>query len=87
MLLSDVAKNFTKYKIDYDFDSLDFYKTPLLSWVSKLRKTEIEFELLKDINMLHVYENAIRGGVTRDAHQFAEPKNKCMFNYVERKEK
>ena len=86
-LLSDVAKSFRKYKINFDIDSLGFYKIPLLSWASKLRKTEIEFELLKDIKMLHVYENAIRGGVTRAAHQFPEPKTKCMFNYGERKEK
>ena len=87
LLLSDVAKNSRKYKIDFNTDSLGFYKIPLLSWASKLRKTEIEFELLKDIKMLHVYENAIRGGVTRAAHQFPEPKTKCMFNYGERKEK
>ena len=87
MLLSDVAKSFRKYKINFDIDSLGFYKIPLLSWASKVRKTEIEFELLKDIDMQHGYEHAIRGGVTRTVHQFAEPKNKCMFNYGERKEK
>ena len=37
--------------------------------------------------MLHVFDTAIRGGVTTAAHQFAKPKNKCMFNYSERKEK
>ena len=87
LLLSDVAKNSRKYKIDFDIDSLGFYKIPLLSWASKLRKTEIEFELLKDIDMQHGYENAIRGWVTRTVHQFAEPKNKCMLNYGKRKEK
>ena len=61
LLLSDLAKSFRKYKINFDIDSLGFYKIPLLSWASKLRKTEIEFELLKDIDMQHGYENTIRG--------------------------
>ena len=40
-----------------------------------------EFELLTDIDMVHVYENIIRGGITR-AIKNAEASNKYMNNFV-----
>ena len=40
----------------------------------------------KDINMLHVFDNAIRGGVTTAAHQLAKPKiNACLIIVNEKK--
>ena len=48
---------------------------------SMFKKTEVGLELLRDIDMLLMIENGIRGG-----HRYVESNNKHMKNYDKDKE-
>ena len=67
LLLSDVFENlrkkiYTKYNLGLG----SFVTIPTLPWMFGLKKrTEKEFESLSNIDKLHIYENGIRGGITR----------------------
>lgn len=41
----------------YDLDPVNFVTVPWYSWMAALKKTEIELELLTDVDILHVHEN------------------------------
>ena len=45
------------------FDSIKFLPAPGLGWQPALKKTEVQLELLTDINMQLIVENGIRGGI------------------------
>ena len=49
--------------------------------MSCLKETKIKLELLTDFDMLHIYENGIRGGITRAIKIYAEATNKYMKNF------
>ena len=61
---------------------LFFFSAPNLSWRAMLITTEVEIELLPDIDMLLFWENAIRGGINRigPLRTFSAD-NKCLQNY------
>ena len=41
----------------------------------------MELELLLDIGMLYVYENGIRGGITKAFKHYADVNNKYINNF------
>ena len=45
---------------------------------SSFKTTEVELELLKNIDMLLMVEKGIRGGICHDIHQHAKANNKYM---------
>ena len=45
------------------------------------KKTEIELELLNDIDMLLMIEKKIRGGICHAMYRFSKANNKYMTNY------
>ena len=51
-----------------------------------LKKTEVEIELLTDIDMLLMIEKGIRGGTRHATHRHAKEDDKYMENYDENKE-
>ena len=66
LLLSDIFQNFRKsIHKKCDLDIASSFTAPSLSCMCALKKLEIGLELLTDIGMIHVYENGIRGGITR----------------------
>ena len=52
--------------------SLIFLSAPGLPWKPCLKKTEVEFELLTDIDMLLMIEKGIRGGICHAIHRYAK---------------
>ena len=75
MFMINLEINVLKYM------DLSFLSAPGLVWQACLKKTEVELELLTDINMLLMTESRIRGGICQSVHKYPEPNNKYMKNY------
>ena len=54
---------------------------PGLAWPAALKNTEVELELLTDIDML-----GIRGGICHEIHEYGKANNKYMKDYDINKE-
>ena len=50
------------------------------------KKTEVELELLTDVDILLMVEKGISGGTCHAIHRYAEGNNKYMKNYDKNKE-
>ena len=50
----------------------------LISMANSFKKTEVELELLTDIDMLLISEKGIRGGICHAINQYAKTNNKYM---------
>ena len=62
LLFADVFENFINKCIEiYELDSAHFLSAPGLAWQAYLKKTNVKFELLTDIDMLLMVERGIRG--------------------------
>ena len=81
-LLADVFENFRDMCIkEYELDPAHVLSLPGLAWQACLKKTNIEFELLTDYDMLLMVEEGIRGGICHSIHRYAKANNKYMKNY------
>ena len=66
LLLAEVFEKFRDKCIKiYQLDSVYFLSAPGLDWQACLKKTNIQLELLTDINMLLMIEKEIRGGISQ----------------------
>ena len=59
---------------------------PGLAWQACFKKTEVELELLTDVDMLLMVEKVIREGICRAIHRYAKVNNKYMKDYNEDEE-
>ena len=66
---------------NYKLDPAWYYTSPGLSWDALQKKTEIELDLLSDINMILFVEAGIRGGVSMISNRYGKANNKYMENY------
>ena len=62
----------------YTLDPAHFYTSPGLAWSACLKRTGIKLELLTDPDMLPMFEQRIRGGITQAVHKYALANNKYM---------
>ena len=87
LLLADVFESFRNKCIEiHELDPAHFLSTPGLTWQAFLKKTEIELELLTDVDMFLMVEKGIIGGIFHATHQYAKENNKYMKNHSKDKE-
>ena len=71
ILLANVFESFKTVCMDnHGLDPVHFYTVPGLAWKACLKKTGITLELLKDNDMLLMFERGIRGGITQAVHRY-----------------
>ena len=86
-LLSDVFENFRKTCLKhYKLDPAHYYTSPGLAWDACLKETGQQLQLLHDYDMLMMFEQGIRGGITHISKRYTEANNKYMKNYNPEKE-
>ena len=79
ILSANVFESFRKVCIEnYGSDPAHFYTAPGLPWKACLKKTGVNLELVKDPDMLLMFERGIRGGITQSVHRWAIANNPYM---------
>ena len=87
LLLANVFENFCKICLEiYELDPVKFISAPRLAWQAVLKKTEVELDLLADIDRLLMVEKGIRGGICNTIHWYEKSNNKYMKDYDNNKE-
>ena len=79
LLLADVFENFRKTCLKhYKLDPCHYYTAPGLAWDACLKETKQNLQLLKDYDMLMMFERGIRGGISHISKRYATANNKYM---------
>ena len=82
LLSSDVFENFRKTCLQhYKLDPCHYFTSLGLSWDAMLKMTDIELELMTDIDMFQFIEKGMRGGISYIANRYGKANNKYMKNY------
>ena len=72
LLLADFFEKFINTGLEYyGFNSRHYFSSPGLSWDAMLKKTEIELELIWDIDMHLFVEKRMRGGISYTTKRFS----------------
>jgi len=81
LLLADVFEQFRHVCLDYyKLDPCHYYSAPGLSWDACLKMTNVELDLLSDVDMHQFIEKGMRGGVSIITHRRGTANNKYMAN-------
>ncbi|XP_065219712.1 uncharacterized protein LOC135845175 [Planococcus citri] len=79
LLLADVIENFRKTALEiYKLDPLWYYTTPGFAWDCMLKTTKQKLELITDVDMLYMFENAKRGGISQCSNRYEKANHKYM---------
>ena len=82
LLLAVVFENFRDMRLQhYGVDPAHNYTSSGLSWQASLKMTEVELDLLTDIDQHLFIEEGIRGGAATISHQYARANVSGMENY------
>ena len=77
LILADVFENFRKMCLKiYHLDPEKFISALGFAWQVALKKTEVELELLTDIDLLLMVEKSIRGEICHTIHHYTKANNK-----------
>ena len=81
-MLTNVFESFENKCIEiYELDPAHCLSAPGLPWQACFKKTEVELELLANIDMLLIVEKQIRGGICHTIQRYATAKNKYKKEY------
>ena len=84
LFLADGFETFRKTCLQYyKLDPVHYFTSPGLSWDAMLKMTDIQLELMSDVEMYQFIEKGMRGGISYIANCPGEAKNKYMKNYDE----
>ena len=79
VLLANVFEAFRDTCLKHHkLDPVHFYTSPGLAWKACLKRTGIKLEFLTDPDMLLMFEQGIRGGITQAVRKYASANNKYM---------
>ena len=79
LLLADVFEEFRIVCLEnYQLDPAWYYTSPGLAWDAALKKTGVRLELLRDPDMLLMFEEGIRGGVSMITKRHGKANNPYM---------
>ena len=82
LLLADVFESFRRTCLSYyKLDPCHYFTSPGLSWDAMLKMTEVELELMTDIDMFQFIEKALRGGISYISHRHGVANNKYIKGY------
>ena len=82
LLLADEFENFRDVCLQhYGLDPAHNYTSPSLSWQAALKMTDVELDLLTDIDQDLFIEEGIRWGIAMISHQYARANASGMENY------
>ena len=82
LLLAYVFENFRNMCIKvYELDPAHFLSAPGLAWQACLKKTEVELELITNVDTLLMIEKGIRGGICHVIDRYAKANDKYMKDY------
>ena len=82
LLLADVFENFQKtFLLYYKLDPCHYFTSPGLSWHAMLEMTDMQLELMTDIDMFQFIKKGMRRGISYVANRYGQANNKYMSDY------
>ena len=84
LLLADVLVSHRMKCIDwYNLDPFHSFTAPGYAWQAALKMTDVELNLITDIDIHQFFEKAMRGGISVISHRHAEADEKTSLLYVD----
>ena len=82
LLLADVFENFRNKSLEtHSLDPAHYFTLPGFSWDALLQHSEVELELLTDVDQHLFVEKGIRGGISMVSKRYAKANNKYIPDY------
>ena len=87
LILADVFENFRETgKEYYNLDPAHYFSCPGFARDAMLKMTDINLELITDIDMYQMIESSLRGVVSYIANRYSKSNNKYLSDYDKNKE-